>query len=97
MMIVFSTPTELDFIALRTFGLSVKESEDPIGRFGTGLKYAVAVLIRTGAEVSISAGEKRISIRREERNFRDQTINFIVAEPENEPAFDLSFTESPGS
>jgi hypothetical protein len=47
-IVVFENPGEIDAAAIRTFGVSVKEGENPIGFFGTGLKYAIAILLRTG-------------------------------------------------
>ena len=57
--VYFDTPGLLDMRAVTTFGLSVKENENPIGYFGTGLKYAIAILMRNGADftISTSAGE----------------------------------------
>src|ERR1700733_12022356 len=51
-MIVFENYGEIEIDAITTFGVSVKEGPNPIGFFGTGLKYAVAVLLRHGCKVS---------------------------------------------
>lgn len=95
-MIVFDTPTELDIAAITTFGLSAKDCDSPIGRFGTGLKYALAVLIREGAEVTILSGMRTLKIAAEERAFRGDSYLAIVAEPAHEPRFDLPFTSQLG-
>lgn len=51
---VFETDTSIDLHAFTTFGISAKpNSQSPIGYFGTGLKYAVAVLCRLGLEVEV--------------------------------------------
>ena len=52
--VYFDTPGLLDMRAVTTFGLSVKENENPIGYFGTGLKYAIAILMRNGATLTIN-------------------------------------------
>ena len=57
MYVIFENPGEIDPLAIRTFGVSVKEGDNPIGFFGTGLKYALAILLRTGHQVSMQAGE----------------------------------------
>lgn len=49
----------IDLRAVKTFGVSVKEGENPIGFFGTGLKYAVAILLRNGHEVTLWRGLDR--------------------------------------
>lgn len=95
-MIIFETPTELDLAAITTFGLSAKECDTPIGRFGTGLKYALAILMREEAEVVIYSGLRQMRIRSEPRDFRGQEFFAIVVEPENEPRFDLPFTTQLG-
>lgn len=55
-MIVFKNEGILDINSIITFGVSVKEKESAIGFFGTGLKYAIAVLLRNGCEVAIKSG-----------------------------------------
>lgn len=57
-MIVFSNLGTLDLRALKTMGLSVKTNDNPIGYFGTGMKYAVAIFIRLGFEVRLVTGGK---------------------------------------
>lgn len=52
-MLSFITPTILDINMILFMGVSIKENENPIGFFGTGLKYAIAVLLRTGHEIDI--------------------------------------------
>jgi len=51
----------IDLRAVKTFGVSVKESDNPIGFFGTGLKYAVAILLRSGHEVDVWRGMDQYS------------------------------------
>lgn len=53
-MLLFITPSEFDLRAITTFGLHAKpNSRSPIGQFGTGLKYAIAVTLRLGGSVHI--------------------------------------------
>lgn len=55
-MLVFRNPGPLDIRAIKTFGLSAKNSPNAIGYFGTGMKYAIAIFIRNGYEVSLVTG-----------------------------------------
>lgn len=48
---------ELD--AVRTFGISAKEGDNPIGFFGTGFKYAAAICLRLGCSVTLFRGLER--------------------------------------
>lgn len=57
-MIVFKNPGVIDMRAIKTFGVSVKK-DGAIGFFGTGLKYAIAILLREGCEIEINAGPDR--------------------------------------
>jgi hypothetical protein len=57
-MICFENDGEIDIRAIKTFGVSVKQA-GAIGFFGTGLKYAIAILLREGQEIIIFSGEKK--------------------------------------
>lgn len=48
----------LDIAAAITLGVNVKDGDSPIGHFGTGLKYAVATLLRTGHRIRIWDGSQ---------------------------------------
>ena len=52
-MISFITPTALPIEAATTMGVSVKETDGAIGKFGTGLKYAIAGILRLNGRVEI--------------------------------------------
>lgn len=42
-----------DMRAMLTFGVSAKSNSDAIGYFGTGFKYAMAIILRLGGSVSL--------------------------------------------
>jgi len=74
-MIYFKNEGVIDLRAMTTFGVSVKEGENPIGFFGTGFKYAVSIILRLGGNVTVWRGKrqykfgvKRVKIRGEEFN-----------------------------
>lgn len=87
--ICFSNPGELDLRALRIHGINAKpNSTNPIGFFGTGLKYAIAVCLREGFEIFIQPGDGReLSITLEKTYFRGK--DFYVPYLEKDP---LPFT-----
>lgn len=58
MTIAFQTPGVMDIDAAMTFGHTSKKTANPIGYFGTGLKYAIAVILRNGGTVTINTGGK---------------------------------------
>lgn len=49
----FYNDSVIDLAAIAVMGVSVKEGPTPIGYFGTGLKFAIATLLRTGHEVHL--------------------------------------------
>lgn len=77
-MIIFETPGLIDIRAFTTGGLSAKpNSSNPIGRFGTGLKYAIAVLVRRGASPIVWIGQDRYTFSRKPIVFRDKNFDLI--------------------
>lgn len=51
--VLFTTPEPIDLQAFTLHGASSKVKDNPIGKFGTGLKYAIAVLCREGLLVTM--------------------------------------------
>jgi hypothetical protein len=51
MTVYFANKGTIDLAAIMTMGVSVKDGDQPIGYFGTGLKFAIATLLRTGHRV----------------------------------------------
>ena len=71
---VFTTPGELGLSALTTFGMSAKQTTNPIGFFGTGLKYAIAVLLRHDIHLTIYTGGQEYHFYTKETDFRGKTF-----------------------
>jgi len=94
-MIVFENSGEIDFRALSQFGINVKESSNPIGFFGTGLKYALAVLMREAHSVTIYSGENSCVIHGAEGEFRSKAFTFVEANI-NDTNTPLGFTTELG-
>lgn len=75
MRVVFKTPGLLDIRAFTMMGLTAKpNSTNPIGRFGTGLKYAIAVLLRHGASVSLYIDGVEYVFYLKELSFRGKAL-----------------------
>lgn len=78
-MICFYNKGNIDIRAIKTFGVSAKEnSKSAIGYFGTGLKYAIAILLRTGHEISIVTGGNRYDFSLTESIIRDQEFKIVT-------------------
>lgn len=77
--VVFKTDGLIDIKAFTHFGVNSKpKSESPIGYFGTGLKYAIAVLCREGLRPVVWIGPTKYTFKAKLKKFRDKEFNFIV-------------------
>lgn len=85
-MIYFYNNTDAPLEALFTLGVSVK-SEGSIGYFGTGFKFALATLLRTGHKVWLN--DRPFGLRR--ATIRGEPFNIITFEGR-----DLGFTDQLG-
>lgn len=63
----FMNNGDFDIRAMMTMGVSAKENDQAIGYFGTGFKYAVAIILRMGGKIKIStmSGEYEFTARKE--------------------------------
>ena len=76
--VVFETPGLIDVRAFTIMGAHAKpNSANPIGFFGTGLKYAIAVLVRLGAEPVVWIGRDRFSFTKVVSTFRGAPLETI--------------------
>lgn len=82
--------------AVTTMGVSAKEGDNPIGFFGTGLKYAISSLLRMGHRITIWRGLERFDFRSERGEVRGKEFDFVVmAGPEGD--LRLGFTTHLGA
>lgn len=89
--IYFENEGCIDLSALRTFGVSAKEIDNPIGRFGTGLKYAIAVFLRHGCKITLSTNNEEYVFGVNETVIRNKTFQIVTMNDEK-----LSFTTELG-
>jgi hypothetical protein len=86
--VIFETPGYLDLRAITTFGINAKpNSGSPIGFFGTGLKYAIAVLVREKQDITLHIGRKSYRFYTKDQDFRDKTFGFIYMDQLNTTLF----------
>lgn len=95
-MIVFQNSGEIDIRSISTFGVSVKEGDNPIGFFGTGLKYAIAVLLRTGHKVTIHSGRMVVRFGVQQDAVRGQAFDFVTMAVDDGAAAPIGFTTELG-
>jgi len=90
-MIYFYNKEVMDIRAVKMFGLSVKGSDNPIGYFGTGLKYAVAIIINNGGSVTMALGTDIYEFTKARDEFRGVEYDSIQCN-----GVDLPFTTALG-
>ena len=100
MTIHFITPGYIDLDLILTFGVSAKAKDNPIGFFGTGFKFAVATLLRTGHKIVLTRpghAEPRLEFTAKEKTFRDKTFKLVCFNNNEELGFttDLGKTWEP--
>jgi len=88
--LTFFNETVLDPEAFKVMGLSVK-AEGSFGMFGTGLKYAIATILRSGDSVEIVSNGNSFQFDYETRDFRGESFGFVRCNGE-----DVGFTTQLG-
>ena len=78
-MIVFHNPGELDLGGVRLMGASVKRPGS-FGRFGTGLKYAIASVLRAGASLRMFVGQREYTFTTRPTEVKGETFNEVMLE-----------------
>jgi hypothetical protein len=76
-MLSIQSRGEIDVNALRLMGASVK-GDDAIGEFGSGLKYAIACLLRHQVAFSVYSGTTLIPITTVREEFRGEPFDVIM-------------------
>ena len=77
-MLVFQNDGVLPIEGFTTFGMSAKPgSTNPIGKFGTGLKNAVAIVLRLGGSIRVFRGDVEYVFYTKDEDFRGHTFQRI--------------------
>lgn len=75
MTVYFANEGLIDLDVIRTMGVNIKTNDNPIGYFGTGLKFAIATLLRTGHSVNLHRGDVRFEFSARRENIRNVNMN----------------------
>lgn len=96
MFTTLANPGLVEVAALTTMGVNVKDNaEESIGYFGTGFKYAIAQLLRTGHKVTVWRGTSRYEFFAVEELIRGKKFS-IVHMKGPDGAFPLGFSTDLG-
>jgi hypothetical protein len=90
MTIYFANSGCIDLDTIRTMGVSVKD-DGAIGYFGTGVKYALATLLRTGHEIELDVGGELYVFTTRTKQIRGKDFELIYMNDEQ-----LAFTTDLG-
>jgi len=77
-MLVFDTPGLIDETALTVNGVNVKLGDDAIGQFGTGLKIAVAAILRLGGRIYVLRGNRLLEFGTKSKDVRGKTFQVVT-------------------
>jgi hypothetical protein len=94
--VCFSNQGEIDAESITSFGVSVKEGSSPIGFFGTGLKYAIAVLLRLEHRVTILSGQRCFEFGLHKKTIRGVEFDFVAMTEDGGDPVTLGFTTELG-
>jgi len=85
MPVYFANRGHIDLSVIRVMGVSVKETDTPIGYFGTGLKFAIATLLRTGHYISLFTGGTTYTFTTRDVEVRGRTFRQVFMNDEPLP------------
>lgn len=91
MTIFFSNKGEIDLDTIRTMGVHVKSNDSAIGYFGTGMKFAIATLLRNNHRVVLIRGNEHIEFTARPKTIRGKEFMMVYMEEEQ-----LAFTTDLG-
>lgn len=89
--VVFKNLGEMDLRAVTMFGVSAKVNDNPIGFFGTGLKYAISILIRNHVSFELYVGKDKYDFKKKTMDMRGKEFDAITMN-----GADLPFTTEVG-
>lgn len=75
--IAFKTPGVMPLEAFSNFGVNAKVIDNPMGRFGTGLKYALAVILRMGGSFDVWIEGVHHVFYLKKQDFRGKEFTFV--------------------
>lgn len=81
--IYFMNNGDFDIRAMMTMGVSAKEGDDAIGYFGTGFKYAVAIILRLGGSIKVSTVGGIYEFTSQAEVIRGKTFNVVYVNGDN--------------
>lgn len=94
-MITLQNPGLLEIDFIKTMGVNVKDDENSIGKFGTGLKYAIAVFLRKGINFDLYIGNNKFDFYTETKCLRGKEFEYCYMQGPSDTT-ELPFTTEYG-
>lgn len=85
MTVYFANPGKIDLDVIRIMGVNIKVKDNPIGHFGTGLKFGIATLLRLGCKVDLFVGGDHYEFTARETAIRGQEFQRVYMNDEPLP------------
>ncbi len=89
--LVFQNPGLIDLEAVKILGVCSKDTDNPIGYFGTGLKYAISILLRNRQKIVLYRGFEKYEFGVRNAKIRNDHFNIVTMNGE-----DMGFTTDLG-
>lgn len=83
MKVYFMNNGDFDIRAMLTMGVSAKDKEDAVGFFGTGFKYAIAIILRNGGTVKVSTISGVYEFTAKKENIRGKEFDVVYCNDQN--------------
>jgi hypothetical protein len=80
--LLFTNPGALEIDLVKLLGVSVKDSDSPIGFFGTGLKYAMAAALRFGGSLTLVTDGRRYEVGSKPLSLRGKDFTQVTLDGE---------------
>jgi len=97
MPVIFRNQGEADINALTTMGVNVKPASDnPIGHFGTGFKFAVSVILRNDCSITLFSGTDRYDFSTRLQEIRGSNFEVVIMAKNKGKPVQLGFTTQLG-
>lgn len=75
--VYFKNNGVIDITSVTTFGVNAKETDNPFGFFGTGLKYAISILLRESQKITIYAGLDKYEFTTVKKTIRNKEFDVV--------------------
>lgn len=85
MSVYFYNPGTFDLDTIRVMGVNIKTIGNPLGHFGTGMKYGIATFLRTGHKVILECNGEKYEFTARKKLIRGEEFDMVFMNEEQLP------------